>query len=70
MPELVGLADERLSNLAGHPDRVVVGSQILGGGVGQDEGAGAFGSGDGKQQGYRANVTVGHDRSPLGADRL
>jgi hypothetical protein len=69
-PELVGLGDEPLGDLAGHADLVVVGSQVLGGGVGQDERTGAFGSGHREQQRHRANLSVGHDGGPLGTDRL
>jgi hypothetical protein len=69
-PELVGLGDERVGDLGGHPDRVVVGCQVPGGRVGQDEGAGPLGSGRGEQQPHRPNVSVSHDHRPLRADRL
>ena len=44
------------ARLGANPDRKVVGNEQLGGGVGQDQGAGAFGSGAGEEQRHRAGV--------------
>ena len=67
-PELVDLGQDRRSDLRGDADRVVVGGQAPGRGMGQDERAGACWSGGGKEQRRRAGVHRGQQRCLLGAD--
>jgi hypothetical protein len=47
-PQLVGPGDRRLGGLARNPDRVVVGDQVPGGGVDQDQRGGALRLGPGE----------------------
>jgi hypothetical protein len=65
---LVHLDQQRLGDLGRNPDRVVVGGGELGGGVGQDERAGAFWLGRGEEDRGWAGVDLGQERGPFGAD--
>jgi hypothetical protein len=67
-PELVNLAQDRLGDLCGHPDRVVVGGHAPGRGMGQDKRAGSCWSGGGKEQRRGTSVHRGQQRRPLGAN--
>jgi len=67
-PELVDLGQDRLGNLCGHPDWIVVGGHAPGRGVGQDERAGSCWSGGGKEQRRGTGVQRRQQRRLLGAD--
>ncbi len=55
-PQLPGAVDHRLDGLGREPDRVVVGDQVPGGGVGQDQRAGPLRPGPGEEQRHRAGL--------------
>jgi hypothetical protein len=69
-PQSVDPSQARIQHLARQTDRVVVGRGQSGRGVGQDQGAGAFGSSGGEHQRHRACVDLGHDGDLLGANLI
>ena len=69
-PQLVDLSHERLDSLAGDPNRVVVAGEVLGGGVHQDERAGAFWSGGSEEDRGRGGVDLGQNGGPFRAHRV
>jgi hypothetical protein len=70
-PQLLGPGDRRLGGLGGEPDRVVVGGQVPGGGVGQDERAGPLRPGLGEEQRQRPGLGAGgQQRDPPRAGRV
>jgi hypothetical protein len=58
-PQLLGPGDHRPGGLGRDPDRVVVGGQIPGGGVGQDERGRPLRPGPGEEQRHRAGLGAG-----------
>ena len=67
-PELVELGQDRLGDLGGYADRVVVGGQVPGGGVGQDERASAFRLGPGEEDRHRVGIDLGQQGRLLRAN--
>ena len=66
-PGLHDPGDQGLGPLPGHPERVVVGGDEAGAGVGDDQGAGPLRPGGGEEQGHRPSL--GGDRHQGGGAR-